>query len=228
MVFERKVQLNYDNLTESTKLRFMELEIQAAIEALQTSLFSFCQYPNIEAKKAIANAIVANPSKEMLRDDLLNAFGTLKFRKPTKDEKIHYFRYKRIGVAKVAKYARVAPNTVQELKDQHPNFTPVFNGWLGFTGLVKNWENLKNTINFFNDDLIQAKDNHLLHLNIVTTETEEETEVAASMPPEDITVKPKEQRFDDPDIDRSQWVWVRDAKMWMPKYDEYGNENMYF
>lgn len=173
MPFEKKVQLNYSNLSEATKLRFLELEIQSAIETLTNTLFSSQRNPAAFTKNMIASYLVSDPAKEMLIQDLIAAFSSYKFRSPLKEERIQYFRYKRIGVAKVVKYARVAPNTVQDMKDQHPNFTPVFNGWLSFPNLINNWDKLKSTINFFNDELIQTKDNHLMELTQAAPEEDE-------------------------------------------------------
>lgn len=183
MVFEKKVQLHYENLSEGTKLRFIELEINAALNLLAKGLFSYHKTPLTVAIETITSALVPDIEKKALREDLAHTFNNFRFRKPQREEMIHYFRYKRIGVAKVVKYARVAPNTVQAMKDDHPNLTPVYPSWLGFPGLIKRWDELKNDFNFFNDDLIQGKDSHVLQLSQEKINEDEPEQITPSNEP---------------------------------------------
>lgn len=181
---KKTIELHYENLSENTKLRFLELEINASFRTLATGIFKSEKYPIKKAQETIANVLVPDLDKKALREDLIHAFNNFRFRKPQKDEIIHYFRYKRIGVSKIIKYAKTSPNRVQAMKHDHPNYTPVYPNWLGFKGLVANWDNLKTTINFFEDDLIQGKDIHAVQLGQtqINEEEPEQIETKAVLP----------------------------------------------
>lgn len=163
MVFVKTQPLNYDELPINTKLRFLEIELNAAINQL-TPLFTGTSTSGVlEATSQLASYLAQD--KTMLKDDLIHAFSSKRFRYPTREEILQYFRYRNIGVAKIVKYASVSPNTIQGMKDSYPNFTPVFPSWTIFPVLVIQWDNLKNNFNLFNDQMLQSHYNHTDHLD---------------------------------------------------------------
>lgn len=156
MAFE-KINISQHTLTTDTILRFIEIEINLGIEKL-TPLYSFERYPNKHAQNVIAQYLAED--KHLLKDDLIRAFNSLKFRKPSKEEMIQYFRYKNIGVSKVVKLTSSSPNTLQNYKDKYPNFTPVFPSWKNFYILLNRWEELKQNLNLFDEELIHMKNTY--------------------------------------------------------------------
>lgn len=217
MAYKKEITLSYDQLSPATLQRFAELELNKYLEILNLQLVKY----EGAREKAIAhliNVICAqvNPG---FRDELREAFSSHRFKKPTKDEIVQYFRYKNLGIAKVAKYAAVAPNTVVTYKEQYPDFVPVFKHWSTNAGqnVLERWDNIKSTINLFNDNVVH---NEPLIRKVYTPE---------ALPPEitesTMKVEKKKQDRNDPTIDRSKWIWVHDE--WMERFDEYGNEHDY-
>lgn len=218
MAYKKEKILNYDQLSPLTRYRFAELELNRYHSILRAHYeFQFEGYQKALDQLLI---VIAGRTSTAYRDELRTAFSSHRFRNPTRDEIVQYFRYKNLGIAKVAKYAQVSPNTVVTYNEQFPDFMPVFKQWESALGqeTLERWDQIKSTLNLFDDKIIHQEP-------LIRKEYQPE-----ELPPEVVqatsTYDPMKD-FNNPDIDKSQWVWIPSAKRWMEKYDEYGNQHYY-
>jgi hypothetical protein len=144
------MELNIEDLTQDTRYRFAELELNQAINNLKPFFVSSTN-PRVTAAKQIIEA-VAPHLDEQSTSAFFDILVSYSFVNPTKQELIHYFRYNGASYKKITELTSISPNTISAYRYDVPYFIPIFQQWE--PAMFSRWQNLKPHLNLWNERLI--------------------------------------------------------------------------
>lgn len=154
MAFE-SVELNYADLPIETQYRFAEIEMRYALDAL-APLFP-AKYG--QRDKLITVILDAIQKHQELTQEEKSAFFdstvTYTFMQPSKDELVHYFRFKNTAYNRITRITGISPNTIAAKRFDYSTRFPVWHFWT--PKLLLAWNEAKKPINLFNETLIHTK-----------------------------------------------------------------------
>lgn len=144
--------LNYNDLPDTTRYRFAELEIGRAVR----NLAPFIPIPNqtIVSAQYILKTICPDHTLED-EDNWLEVFSSFHMTKGTKEELATYFRYKNISYTNIRKLTGLSPNTIARYRFVNPYYYTKYPKWDNY--LLFRWDSLKQHLNIWNQELFQNK-----------------------------------------------------------------------
>jgi hypothetical protein len=156
MAFERAFQNSYQELPETTKYRFAEIELKHGLNVI-TTLYKPRYTPRMSAISTLYDYLTPNELKNPEYErDFIEAFSSPYFNQPNKHELLHYLMARNHSYTKIRNLTSASFNTIAKMKYDQPNYYPVFKQWT--PDMLARWDELKQHLNLFNEELAHTKE----------------------------------------------------------------------
>lgn len=153
MPFEPHFETSKDVLSEQTKYRFAEIELNYALHNNLTKLFTTTE----RAIDQLYFLLVPNEQSSQEKHSRWREILTSPtFIKPLKAELVYYFTQHGASYTFVRQRTGISPNTMQKLRTKHQLETPSFYAVCSFwtPEMLNRWDDVKHILNIFLEPLV--------------------------------------------------------------------------